>query len=108
MFFSKLRSLFIFCYWEQICNLCVPPVSTLEEKQIVEEKTSFSLFIDSVLDEKRVNVIKVIRQLTSLDLKASKSIIESLPHLVLENLSKEEAENGKKLLDEAGAVCRLV
>lgn len=73
------------------------------EKDSMEEKTEFSLFIDSVLDDKRVNVIKVIRQLTSFDLKTSKNIIESLPHIVLEKVSKQDAENGKKLLEEAGA-----
>lgn len=77
------------------------------EKTVIEEKTEFSLFVDSVFEDKRVNVIKVIRQLTSFDLKTSKNIIESLPHVVLEKLSKQDAENGKKLLEEAGAVARI-
>lgn len=70
----------------------------------VEEKTEFNLIIKDVPTAKRITVIKVVRSLTSLGLKEAKDLIESVPKQVLENISKEKAEEGKKLLEEAGAV----
>lgn len=52
---------------------------------------------------KRINVIKVIRNITSLGLKEAKEVIESVPKIIFENISKEKAEEVKTLLEEAGA-----
>jgi large subunit ribosomal protein L7/L12 len=72
-------------------------------KETVEEKTSFDVIINDVPTDKRVAVLKIIRNLTSLGLKEAKELTTSLPKTVKESISKEEAENAKKLLEEAGA-----
>lgn len=73
------------------------------EEQVVEEKTEFDVIIQEVPTAKRITVIKVVRSLTSLGLKEAKDLIESVPKAVSEGVSKEKAEEAKKLLEEAGA-----
>jgi len=72
-------------------------------KETVEEKTSFDVVIDDVPADKRVAVLKIIRNLTSLGLKEAKELTTSLPKTLKESISKEEAESAKKQLEEAGA-----
>lgn len=67
------------------------------------EKTEFDVTIDEVPASKRITVIKVIRTLTSLGLKEAKDLIESLPKIIGESVSKERADEIKKLLEDAGA-----
>ncbi len=67
-----------------------------------EEQTEFDVELTS-FGEKKINVIKVIRELTSLGLKEAKEVVESAPKVVKEAVSKEEAEEVKKKLEEAGA-----
>lgn len=74
------------------------------EDKVAEEKTEFNVVIKDVPAAKRITVIKVVRSLTSLGLKEAKDLIESVPKQILENVSKEKAEESKKLLEEAGAV----
>lgn len=73
------------------------------EEPVVEEKTEFDVIIQDVPTAKRITVIKVVRSLTSLGLKEAKDLIESVPKAVSEGISKEKAEEAKKLLEEAGA-----
>jgi large subunit ribosomal protein L7/L12 len=73
------------------------------EEQVVEEKTEFDVIIQEVPTAKRITVIKVVRSLTSLGLKEAKDLIESVPKAISEGISKEKAEEAKKLLEEAGA-----
>jgi large subunit ribosomal protein L7/L12 len=73
------------------------------EDSTVEEKTEFDVIIQDVPSPKRIGVIKVVRSLTSLGLKEAKDLIESVPKVVCEGISKEKAEEAKKLLEEAGA-----
>nr|YP_010700478.1 ribosomal protein L12 [Strombomonas costata]WCH63617.1 ribosomal protein L12 [Strombomonas costata] len=73
------------------------------DEQTVEEKTEFDVIIQEVPTAKRITVIKVVRSLTSLGLKEAKDLIESVPKAVIEGVSKEKAEETKKLLEEAGA-----
>jgi len=71
-----------------------------------EEKTEF----DVVLKEfgaKKLDVIKVVREITGLGLKDAKDLVEGAPKNVKEGVSKEEAENLKKQLEEAGAVVEI-
>lgn len=77
--------------------------STKTEDQTVEEKTEFDVIIQDVPTAKRITVIKVVRSLTSLGLKEAKDLIESVPKAISEGISKEKAEEAKKLLEEAGA-----
>ncbi|XP_010554046.1 PREDICTED: 50S ribosomal protein L12-3, chloroplastic-like [Tarenaya hassleriana] len=69
----------------------------------VEEKTEFDVVIDEVPSSARIAVIKAVRALTSLALKEAKDLIEGLPKKFKEGVSKEEAEEAKKQLEEAGA-----
>ena len=68
----------------------------------VEEKTEFDVVLKSAGD-KKINVIKAVREVTSLGLKEAKDLVEAAPAPVKEGVSKEEAENIKKKLEEAGA-----
>lgn len=68
----------------------------------VEEKTEFDVVLSSVGD-KKIQVIKVVRAATSLGLKEAKDLVDSAPKPVKEGVSKEEAEDLKKKLEEVGA-----
>jgi large subunit ribosomal protein L7/L12 len=68
-----------------------------------EEKTTFDVILEDVPSDKRVPVLKVIRNLTSLDLKEAKEAISSLPKTVQQGVSKEDAETAKQQLEECGA-----
>ena len=67
-----------------------------------EEKTEFTVVLDSAGD-KKINVIKAVREVTSLGLKEAKDMVEGAPQTVKEGVSKEEAEKIKKAFEEAGA-----
>ena len=71
-----------------------------------EEKTSFDVILKEFGD-KKIQVIKEVRALTSLGLKEAKDLVESAPKPVKEGLSKEDAEAAKKQLEAAGAVVEL-
>jgi len=68
----------------------------------VEEKTEFTVVLDSAGD-KKINVIKAVREVTSLGLKEAKDLVEGAPQTIKEGVSKEEAEKIKKVFEEAGA-----
>lgn len=71
------------------------------------EKTEFDLILTEVPSAKRIPVIKAVRALTGLGLKEAKEFIESAPKAVKEAIPAEEAEEGKKALEEAGAVAEV-
>ena len=73
---------------------------------VAEEKTEFNLVLTAVGD-KKVNVIKAVRSITGLGLKEAKDLVDGAPATVKESLSQEEAEKGKKALEEAGATAEL-
>ncbi len=68
----------------------------------VEEQTEFTVVLSDVGD-KKINVIKAVREVTSLGLKEAKDLVEGAPQTVKEGVSKEEAEKIKKVFEEAGA-----
>ena len=68
----------------------------------VEEKTEFDVVLKAAGD-KKINVIKAVREVTSLGLKEAKDLVESAKPTVKEGVSKDEAANIKKKLEEAGA-----
>ena len=72
----------------------------------VEEQTEFDIELTGV-GEKKINVIKVIRTITSLGLKEAKEMADSAPTVVKEAAAKAEAEDIKKQLEEAGATVTL-
>ena len=67
-----------------------------------EEQTEFDVILTTIGD-KKINVIKVVREVTSLGLKEAKELVESAPTKVKEAVNKEEAEEVKKKFEEAGA-----
>ena len=71
-----------------------------------EEKTEFDIELTGV-GEKKINVIKVVRTITSLGLKEAKELADNAPSMVKEAVSKDEAEEIKKQLEEAGATVTL-
>jgi large subunit ribosomal protein L7/L12 len=71
--------------------------------EAAEEQTEFDVILTSSGD-KKIQVIKVVRQLTSLGLKEAKDLVESAPCAVKEGLSKDEAAETKAKLEEVGAI----
>ncbi|BDM25108.1 MULTISPECIES: 50S ribosomal protein L7/L12 [Pseudomonas] len=72
----------------------------------VEEQTEFNVVLVEAGD-KKVNVIKAVRELTGLGLKEAKEKVDGAPQVVAEGVSKEAAEDAKKKLEEAGAKVEL-
>jgi large subunit ribosomal protein L7/L12 len=72
----------------------------------VEEKTEFDVVLKAAGD-KKINVIKAVREVTSLGLKEAKDLVESAPATVKEGVSKDEAESIKKKFEEAGATIEI-
>ncbi|HUK56323.1 MAG TPA: 50S ribosomal protein L7/L12 [Nitrospiria bacterium] len=68
-----------------------------------EEKTSFDVILSAAAADKKIQIIKVVRELTSLGLKEAKDLVEGAPKAVKSGVAKEEAETMKKKLEEAGA-----
>ena len=73
---------------------------------VVEEQTEFNVMLLES-GEKKVNVIKAVRELTGLGLKEAKAVVDGAPGIVKEGVSKDEAEAAKKALEEAGAKVEL-
>src|SRR5215831_824356 len=68
------------------------------------EKTEFTVTLEGLADPaKKINVIKVVREITGLGLKEAKDLVEGAPKPVKENVSKEESETIRKKLEEGGA-----
>lgn len=73
---------------------------------VAEEKTSFNVFLKAV-GEQKINVIKAVKEITGLGLKEAKDLVDAAPKILKEGLKKEEADELKKKLEEAGAVVEL-
>ena len=84
-----------------------PAFAAGEAAEVQEEKTAFDVILEDVASDKRVAVLKVIRNLTSLGLKEAKEFTSSLPKAVKESVSKEEAEQAKQQLEEAGGKVKI-
>ncbi|PZD74380.1 50S ribosomal protein L7/L12 [Acaryochloris thomasi RCC1774] len=72
-----------------------------------EEKTEFDVVLEEVPSDKKIAILKVVRSLTGLGLKEAKEIVESAPKAIKEGTSKDDAEEAKKTLEEAGAKVAL-
>jgi len=77
-----------------------------EDAAPAQEQTEFTISLTSFGD-KKVGVIKVIRAITGLGLKEAKELVEGVPSVVKEDIPKEEAEDIKKQLEEAGAQAEI-
>ncbi|HSP07630.1 MAG TPA: 50S ribosomal protein L7/L12 [Acidobacteriota bacterium] len=72
-----------------------------------EEKTQFDVILASFPADKKINIIKVVREVTNLGLKEAKDLVEGAPKPLKEAVSKEEAESIKKKFAESGAVVEV-
>ena len=79
---------------------------SVQEKEEAPEKTEFDVMLSAVGD-KKIQVIKVVRAITGLGLKEAKALVDGVPGLVKEGVTKEEAENLKSQLEEAGATVEI-
>jgi len=79
------------------------PAAVAEE---VEEQTEFDVIL-AVVGEKKIQVIKEVRALTSLGLGEAKAVVDGAPKAVLEGVKKEDAEKAKEVLEAAGATVEL-
>lgn len=76
------------------------------EAQAEEEKTEFNVVLKEIGDRK-INVIKTVREVTSLGLKEAKDLVDNAPKPVKEGVSKDEAEEIKKKFEEVGAIIEI-
>jgi large subunit ribosomal protein L7/L12 len=78
------------------------PAAGAEAAAPAEEKTAFDVMLTAFGDQK-IQVIKVVRALTGLGLKEAKDVVEGVPSAIKEGVTKDEAEDAKKQLEDAGA-----
>ena len=86
--------------------MAAAPAAAAAAAEPVEEKTEFDVVL-TVVGDKKINVIKEVRAVTNLGLKEAKDLVEAAPKVVKEGVKKEEAEQIKKKLEEAGATVEV-
>ncbi|MBL10411.1 MAG: 50S ribosomal protein L7/L12 [Acidiferrobacteraceae bacterium] len=86
--------------------VAAPAAGGVASEASSEEKTEFDVTLSS-FGEKKVGVIKAVRAITGLGLKEAKDLVESAPSIVKEGVSKDESEEIKKQLEEAGATAEI-
>lgn len=86
--------------------VAMAPAAAAAAAEPEEEQTEFNVILKEV-GPKKIEVIKVVRQLTSLGLKEAKDLVDGAPSTVLEGVSKEAAADAKAKLEEAGAVVEV-
>merc|ERR1719426_502283 len=84
-----------------------PAAAGGEAAPAVEEKTEFDIVLESFAADKKIAVLKVVRGITGLGLKEAKELVEAAPKCIKEAAGKEEAEDAKKQIEEAGGVVAL-
>lgn len=82
------------------------PVAGAAPADAVEEQTEFDVILASAGD-KKINVIKVVRELTGLGLKEAKELVDGAPNPIKEKVSKEEAQEIKAKIEEAGGTVEI-
>lgn len=84
-----------------------PSISLSSGSNTVEEQTEFDVYLENVPTAKKIAILKVVRSLTGLGLKEAKDLVESAPKKLKESIAKEDADNIKKKLEEAGATVSI-
>ena len=87
--------------------VAMTPGAVAIAEEVEEEQTEFDVRLTDI-GAKKINVIKAVREVTPLGLKEAKDLVESAPVVVLEELSKESADEAKEKLEAAGASVELV
>jgi large subunit ribosomal protein L7/L12 len=80
-----------------------PAIVQPDAKPVVEAPTEFKVILEGFDPAKKINVIKVVREITGLGLKEAKDVVEGAPKSIKENLSKEDAAKLEKQLADGGA-----
>lgn len=80
-------------------QIATPSTTPIE---VIEEKNTFDITLSDVPADKKIAILKVVRNLTGLGLKESKDIVDNIPKVLKEGVSKEESENIKKEIESAG------
>jgi large subunit ribosomal protein L7/L12 len=88
-------------------GVMMAPAAAAATEEEAEEKTEFDVVLEEVPADKKIAVLKVVRTLTGLGLKEAKEMVESTPKAVKEGVAKEDAEEAKKSLEEAGGKVSL-
>ncbi|MEH2148927.1 50S ribosomal protein L7/L12 [Nostoc sp.] len=78
-----------------------PGVGAAPAEEVVEQ-TEFEVILESVPADKKIAVLKIVRELTGLGLKEAKDLVEAAPKAVKEGIAKDAAEDAKKRIEEAG------
>jgi len=86
--------------------MAAPAAGPAVAAEEVEEKTTFDVVLTG-FGEKKIQVIKAVRELTSLGLKEAKELVEGVPKSVQEGVNKEDAEAAKKRLEDAGGTAEV-
>nr|YP_010336525.1 ribosomal protein L12 [Rhodospora sordida]UNJ14931.1 ribosomal protein L12 [Rhodospora sordida] len=86
--------------------MMVNPASSQVQEE-VEEKTEFDVVLQEVPAAKKIAILKVVRSITGLGLKEAKDLVEAAPKTIKEGVSREDAEDTKKKLEDAGAVINV-
>ena len=84
-----------------VANVAAAP-TTIAPIEAVEEKTAFDIILDSVPADKKIAILKIVRNVTGLGLKESKDIVDNVPKLLKEGAGKEECETIKKEIEAVG------
>ncbi|BAU04933.1 MULTISPECIES: 50S ribosomal protein L7/L12 [Fischerella] len=82
--------------------MAAPGAGAAAAAEPVEEKTEFDVILEDVPADKKIAILKVVRELTGLGLKEAKDLVESAPKPIKEAIAKEAAEDAKKRIEEAG------
>ncbi len=82
------------------------PAMAADAGAAVEEQTEFDVML-TMVGEKKIQVIKAVREVTSLGLKEAKTLVDGAPNAVKEGVAKDEAEEVKKKLEDAGATVEI-
>lgn len=84
-------------------TMAILPQPIVKEIEIQEEKTNFDIILTEAPFDKRIPILKAVRNITGLGLKESKEIVDNVPKVIKEGLVKNECESIKKELELAGA-----
>ncbi|MCL1463509.1 50S ribosomal protein L7/L12 [Argonema galeatum] len=83
-------------------GMMMMPAAAAAAAEPVEEQTEFTAILEEVPADKKIGILKVVRTITGLGLKEAKDLVESTPKSIKEGVKKEEAEDIKKQIEEAG------
>jgi len=89
-----------------VAMAAVPAAGGSAPAEVAEEKTEFTVVLQSA-GEKKIQVIKVVRALTSLGLKEAKDLVDKAPNTIKDGVSKAEAEDIKKQIEESGGIVEI-